>query len=131
VDVNGILSVSARDLGTGNVQTVRVRPTSGLSERDIERIIGEAAEAMREDESRQELANLKNRADGLMYTTERSLEEFLNYLTDEEIARIHEDLDHCRRARGGTDTNAIIAAIKNLEKSSYRIAELMYRDSGG
>jgi len=131
VDVNGILSVSARDLGTGNVQTVRVRPTSGLSERDIERIIGEAAEAMREDESRQELANLKNRADGLMYTTERSLEEFLNYLTDEEIARIHEDLDHCRRARGGTDTNAIVAAIKNLEKSSYRIAELMYRDSGG
>jgi len=131
VDVNGILSVSARDLGTGNVQTVRVRPTSGLSERDIERIIGEAAEAMRDDESRQELANLKNRADGLMYTTERSLEEFLNYLTDEEIARIHEDLDHCRRARGGADTAAIIAAIKNLEKSSYRIAELMYRDSGG
>jgi len=131
VDVNGILNVSARDLGTGNVQTVRVRPTSGLSERDIERILAEATESAREDAVRQELANLKNRADGLMYTTERSLEEFLNYLTDEEIARIHTDLEACRKARNGNDPAAIIAAIKDLEKSSYRIAELMYRDASG
>lgn len=131
VDVNGILSVSARDLGTGNVQTVRVRPTSGLSEKDIERIIKEAQEAQREDQERQELANLKNRADGLIYTTERSLEEFLHYLTDEEIAQIHADIEACRRARSGNDPAAILAAIKALEKSSYRIAELMYRDSSG
>ncbi|HNU69916.1 MAG TPA: molecular chaperone DnaK, partial [Myxococcota bacterium] len=95
VDVNGILSVSARDLGTGNVQTVRVRPTSGLSERDIERIINEAEDSSREDDKRQEVANLKNRADGLMYTTERSLEEFLNYLTDDEVAAINADLEAC------------------------------------
>jgi len=131
VDVNGILSASARDLGTGNAQTVRVRPTSGLSEKDIERIIGEAAEAMREDESRHELANMKNRADGLIYTTERSLNEFLHYLTDDERRLIHDDLENCRRARSGNDMSAIITAIKNLEKSSYRIAELMYRDAGG
>ncbi|HPB50170.1 MAG TPA: molecular chaperone DnaK [Myxococcota bacterium] len=129
VDVNGILSVSARDLGTGNVQNVRVRPTSGLGERDIERIITEADERAREDERRQELANLKNRADGLMYTTERSLEEFMNYLTDDEVAAINADLEACRRTRNGSDASAIIQAIKNLEKSSYRIAELMYRDS--
>ncbi|HPV03374.1 MAG TPA: molecular chaperone DnaK [Myxococcota bacterium] len=129
VDVNGILSVSARDLGTGNVQTVRVRPTSGLSERDIERIINEAEDSSREDDKRQEVANLKNRADGLMYTTERSLEEFLNYLTDDEVAAINADLEACRRARGSNDMATIIQAIKNLEKSSYRIAELMYRDS--
>lgn len=129
VDVNGILSVSARDLGTGNVQNVRVRPTSGLGERDIERIITEADERAREDERRQELANLKNRADGLMYTTERSLEEFMNYLTDDEVAAINADLEACRRTRNGSEASAIIQAIKNLEKSSYRIAELMYRDS--
>lgn len=129
VDVNGILSVSARDLGTGNVQSVRVRPTSGLSERDIERIINEADEAAHEDDSRHEGAKLKNRADGLIYTTERSLEEFLNYLTDEEIARIHADIERCRKARSGEDTTAILNAIKALEKSSYRIAELMYREA--
>ena len=131
VDVNGILSVSARDLGTGNMQTVRVRPTSGLSEKDIERIIHEADESTREDVSRHELANLRNRADGLIYTTERSLEEFLNYLTDEEIARIHADIEACRRARTGNDSALMINAIKALEKSSYRVAELMYRDSPG
>ncbi|MBM4398396.1 MAG: molecular chaperone DnaK, partial [Deltaproteobacteria bacterium] len=131
VDVNGILSVSARDLGTGNVQTVRVRPTSGLNEKDVERILKEAEEATRDDDSRREIANLKNRADGLIYTTERSLEEFLNYLTDEEIARIHMDIDACRRARAANDSTAILNAIKALEKSSYRIAELMYRDASG
>jgi len=129
VDVNGILSVSARDLGTGNQQSVRVRPTSGLSEKDIERILREAQELAREDESRHELAKLKNRAEGLIYTTERSLEEFLNYLTDEEIAQIHADIENCRRARAGDDASAIVAAIKALEKSSYRIAELMYREA--
>jgi len=129
VDVNGILSVSARDLGTGNVQSVRVRPTSGLSEKDIERIVNEAEDAAREDDSRHEVAKLKNRANGLIYTTERSLEEFLNYLTDEEIARIHSDIEMCRKARAGEDTNAILNSIKALEKSSYRIAELMYREA--
>ena len=108
---------------------MRVRPTSGLSERDIERIINEAEDSSREDDKRQEVANLKNRADGLMYTTERSLEEFLNYLTDDEVAAINADLEACRRARGSNDMATIIQAIKNLEKSSYRIAELMYRDS--
>ncbi|OQC38603.1 MAG: Chaperone protein DnaK [Deltaproteobacteria bacterium ADurb.Bin058] len=86
---------------------------------------------MREDESRHELANMKNRADGLIYTTERSLNEFLHYLTDDERRLIHDDLENCRRARSGNDMSAIITAIKNLEKSSYRIAELMYRDAGG
>lgn len=129
VDVNGILSVSARDLGTGNQQTVRVRPTSGLTEKEIERIIREAEELRREDEQRHELAKLKNRADALIYTTERSLEEFLNYLTDEEIAQIHADIEACRRARAGEDPAAILQAIKALEKSSYRIAELMYREA--
>ncbi|MBL6975810.1 MAG: molecular chaperone DnaK [Deltaproteobacteria bacterium] len=130
VDVNGILSVSARDLGTGNVQSVRVRPTSGISERDIERIINEADELARDDDTRHEIAKLKNRADGLVYTTERSLEEFLSpYLTDEEIARIHADIERCRKSRAGEDTTAILNAIKSLEKSSYRIAELMYREA--
>jgi molecular chaperone DnaK len=128
VDVNGILSVSAKDLGTGNQQTVRVRPTSGLSERDIERILKESQEYSRDDDARREFANHRNRAESLMYTTERSLEEFLNYLTDEEVGRIHADLEQCRKARLGQDMAALQTAMKALEKSSYRIAELMYRE---
>jgi len=129
VDVNGILSVTARDLGTGAQQSVRVRPTSGLTEREIEKMIKEAEEKAEEDRTKQEIAQLKMRADGLIYTTERSLEEFLNYLTDAEIAQIQADLEACRKARNGDDPQAILAAIKALERSSYRIAELMYREA--
>lgn len=129
VDVNGILSVSAKDLGTGNQQTVRVRPTPGLSEKDIERIIQEAEERAREDQKRHELAKLKVRAEALIYTTERSLEEFLNYLTDEEIAKVQADADNLRRAMSSDDSAEILGAVKVLEKSSFAIAELMYKET--
>jgi len=128
VDVNGILSVSARDLGTGNEQSVRVRPSSGLSEREIERLVAEAEAHKNTDAEKRELATLRNKADGLVYTTERSLSEFINYLTDEEIREVHADLDRCKRANEGDDVAAIHAAIKNLEQSSYKIAEVMYKD---
>ncbi|MBM4387167.1 MAG: molecular chaperone DnaK, partial [Deltaproteobacteria bacterium] len=128
VDVNGVLSVSAKDLGTGNQQTIRVRPTSGLNEKEIDKIIKEADEYSKQDSEKRELANLKNKSDGLIYTTERSLAEFVNYLTEDEISQIHRDIERCRKAREGNDSQAIIAALKNLERSSYRIAELMYRD---
>ncbi|NUN14609.1 MAG: molecular chaperone DnaK [Myxococcales bacterium] len=128
VDVNGILSVSARDLGTGNEQTVRVRPTSGLSEREIERLVQEAETTRDYDSEKRETALIRNKADGLIYTTERSLSEFINYLTDEEIRLVHSDLDRCKRAAEGDDYEEIRQAIRSLEKSSYKIAEVMYRD---
>lgn len=128
VDVNGLLSVSARDLGTGNEQNIRVRPSSGLNEREIERLVSEADAHKQSDADKREWAALRNKADGLIYTTERSLSEFINYLTDEEIREVHADLDRCKRAIEGDDLTAIHAAIKNLEKSSYKIAEVMYKD---
>jgi molecular chaperone DnaK len=128
VDVNGILSVSARDLGTGNEQNIRVRPSSGLNEREIERLISEADAHKQTDSDKREVASLRNKADGLIYTTERSLSEFINYLTDEEIREVHADLDRCKRSIEGDDRSAILSAIKNLEKSSYKIAEVMYKD---
>lgn len=128
VDVNGILSVSARDLGTGNMQSIRVKPSTGLTEKDIERIIQEAEESAKEDEIKKELATLKNKLDALVYTTERALEEFVGYLMDEEIADIQRDIEQCRKARSTNDIAAIQSAIRALEKSSSRIAELMYRE---
>jgi molecular chaperone DnaK len=128
VDVNGLLNVSARDLGTGNEQNIRVRPSSGLNEREIERLVSEADAHKQSDADKREWAALRNKADGLVYTTERSLSEFINYLTDEEIREVHADLDRCKRAIEGDDISAIHTAIKNLEKSSYKIAEVMYKD---
>ena len=128
VDANGILSVSARDLGTGNEKRVRVRAASGLSETEVDRLIGEAESYKTTDAEKKELANLRNKADGLIYTTERSLQEFKSYLTDDEVAQIRRDIDHCRECCKGEDLLLLEQAIANLEKSAYRIADVMYQD---
>ncbi len=128
VDENGILSVSARDLATGNEQSVRVRPSSGLSENEIERLVGEADSHRKADAGRKELVEIKNKAEGLIYTTERSLVEFESYLTDEEVATIRSDLASCRDVLDDDKFEEIQSAMLELEKSSYRIAEVMYRD---
>ena len=128
VDANGILSVSARDLGTGKEQTVRVRAASGLSEREIERLIHEAEGNKLVDQQKKEYATVRNKADGLVYTTERALQEFGSYLTDEEIDEIRKDIERTRRAVESADLDDISHAVKILEKSSYRIADGMYRD---
>jgi len=128
VDENGILSVSARDLATGNEQSVRVRPSSGLSENEIERLVGEAESHRQADVKRKELVEIKNKAEGLIYTTERSLVEFESYLTDEEVNTIRTDLANCRDVLDDDQLDEIQAAMLELEKSSYRIAEVMYRD---
>ena len=130
VDANGILAVSARDLGTGNEKRVRVRAASGLTELEVERLIGEAENYRSTDAEKKELANLKNKADGLIYTTERSLQEFKSYLTDEEVGQIRSDVDQMREAMTGDDVLTTEQAIANLEKSAYRIADVMYRDVG-
>ena len=130
VDENGILSVMAKDLATGNEQSVRVRPASGLSEQDVQRLIKESEEYKRQDFHKKEVVNLKLKANSLIYTTERSLAEFINYLTDSEIRRINEDLEACKEALESDDQDAINKMMRRLESSSYRIAEIMYKDMG-
>ena len=128
VDANGILSVSARDLGTGNEQKVRVRAASGLTDDEVTRLVGEAESYRVSDVEKRGLAELINKAEGLIYTTERSLQEFASYLTEEETAQIHRDIDQMREMMGGQDKDMVEQAIANLEKSAYKIAEVMYRD---
>ncbi len=128
VDVNGILSVRARDLATGIEQSIRVRPSTGLSEAEIEKIIGEADEYRQADLKQQDVAELKNKVEGLLYTTERSLAEFQSYLTQDEREQIEQDMERCRDALESDEEGKLKDAMLNLEKSSYRIAEVMYKD---
>lgn len=130
VDANGILSVRALDLGTNNERQVRIRPTSGLTEREIERIMSESDANRQADVNRKELAALRNKAQGLMYTTERSLTELENYLTEDEIKKIRRDLTRCQSALEGDDMDTIRVGLEQLERSSYRIAEVMYEEVG-
>ncbi len=128
VDVNGILSVRARDLATGIEQSIRVRPSTGLSEAEIEKIIGEADEYRQADLKQRDVAELKNKVEGLLYTTERSLAEFQSYLTQDEREQIEQDMERCRDALESDEEGKLKDAMLNLEKSSYRIAEVMYKD---
>ena len=127
VDVNGILHVHAKDLGTGHEQSVRVRPTSGLKETDIQSAIEEAEKFQSDDVHKKELAEVKNRLEGLVYTTEKSLTEFVNYLTDEELEGLTSDLQNARGALDSDDIARIREAMTELESSSYRMAEIMYQ----
>ena len=128
IDANGILQVSARDLGTKREQQVRVRATSGLSEAAIERILAEAEQYTDADRMNVELAELRRRVAGLIYTTERSLAESSNYLTESELEQIRADLESARRATESADMNKIQNTLRDLEKSAFRITEVMYRD---
>jgi molecular chaperone DnaK len=128
IDANGILSVSARDLGTKREQQVRVRATSGLTEANIERILAEAEQFQDADRVNVELQELRRRIQGLIYTTERSLAESANYLTETELGQIRMDLEVARRAADAADVQLIQNALRELEKSAFRITEVMYRD---
>ncbi len=129
IDANGILSVSAKDIGTGREQTVRVRATSGLSEASIERILQDAEQYEESDREMVERAELIKRLNGLIYTTERSLNELANYLTEDELVQIRDDLDLARRTVEEGNAEAIREALKQLERSSFRITEVMYKDA--
>ena len=128
VDANGILNVTAKDLGSNNVKTVRVRATSGLSENEIQRIMQEAETNKSLDTRRKEVQALRNRADGLIYTTERSLMEFGSYLTEDETQQIRRDMDRCRRSLESDELEQITLALQNLERPSQRIADVMYSE---
>jgi molecular chaperone DnaK len=130
VDANGLVHVSAKDLGTGKQQQIRITASSGLSEDEIQRMIKDAEHHKVDDVKKKELADLKNNAEGLIYTTEKSVEEYASALKAEDLAEIHADLEALKAILGGTDPAAIKDALSRLEGSAYRIADAIYAQQG-
>lgn len=126
IDSNGIVSVSARDLGTGREQIVRVTAAGGLQDRDIERIIAEAEQQRQDDTLRKELAEAKVQAESLIYTSQKAVDEYGNAVAKEDLDIIRTDIMQLERLIQGTDIEAINEARLRLEESAYRIAEAMY-----
>jgi molecular chaperone DnaK len=131
VDANGLVHVSAKDLGTGKQQQIRITASSGLSEDEIQRMIKDAEHHKVDDVKKKELADLKNNAEGLIYTTEKSVEEYASALKAEDLAEIHADLEALKAILGGADVAAIKDALSRLEGSAYRIADAIYAQQGG
>ncbi|SEU25007.1 molecular chaperone DnaK [Stigmatella erecta] len=126
IDANGIVHVGAKDLGTGKVQQVRVVSNSGLSEAEIQAMISEAQAHLSDDKKKKELAELRNNADGLIYTTEKSLEEYGNLLAEKDRDEIKADLEHLKSVLATEDSTLLKESFQRLEGSAYRIADAIY-----
>lgn len=126
IDANGIAHVSAKDLGTGKEQSIKITASSGLSEEEIKRMVKDADAHASEDRKRKEAAEARNQLDSLIYSTEKSLKD---YGTDVEAGvkeGIEAALQKAKKAMEGQDTQAIRAAADELSRSSHKLAEAMY-----
>jgi molecular chaperone DnaK len=128
IDANGLVHVSAKDLGTGRKQEVRVVGNSGLSEAEIQKMVTDAQSNAESDKKKKELAELRNNADGLIYTTEKSLEEYAKVLSDKDRAEIQADMEALKATLDTPEPPKLKEAIQRLEGSAYRIADAIYAD---
>jgi molecular chaperone DnaK len=131
IDANGILHVSAKDLGTGKEQSIRITASSGLTEEEIKKMTREAEAHAEEDRRKKQLAEARNEADNLVYTVEKSLREYGDKLTEAEKKDIESALERCRKIKEtSSDISEIRSAIDNLTRASHKIAEHIYRAAG-
>lgn len=128
IDANGIVGVTAQDLGTGKGQSIRIAAQGGLSEEEIARIQAEAEQNLADDDVRRRLADLKNNAEALIYTTEQSLEEYASELDPIDLELIQSDLATLRQTLANDDMQDLEDHFKALESSAYRIAEKIYSE---
>jgi len=126
IDADGVVNVHAKDLGTSREQNIRVVASSGLTEEDIKRIIEEAEAYKTTDEKRRELAELRNAAEALLYTSERAVAECRELVAEEVIAQVDADIESLHQCVEDGDAIAIKDALETLELSAYKIAEAMY-----
>ena len=129
IDANGIVHVTARDLGTGKQQSVRITSSSGLTEDEIQRMIADAETSRSSDTVKRELADVRGNAEGLIYTAEKSLEEYGHVLNDQDRQDIVVFLEDLKRIIESNDVNGIKDAIKRLESASHKMAEAMYSEA--
>ena len=129
IDANGIVNVSARDTATGKQQNITITASSGLTKEEIDRMMKEAEAHAAEDAQRQQEIEVRNQADSLVYTTERTLREHGDKVPEGERKVIEDALNEAREALKGDDMNRITRAQENLMKASHKLAEIMYREA--
>ena len=129
IDANGILNVSAKDLGTNKENKIVIKAGSGLSDEEIERMVNEAEKNKEEDEKRKKLIETKNNAEQLIYTTEKSLKEYGDKVTAEDKAAIEDKLQELRDATATDDATKIETAINELNQAAYKLAEAVYKSA--
>ncbi len=129
IDVNGILHVTAKDLGTGKEQSMKITAPMKLSEEEIEKMVKEAGKFASEDKKRKEEAELRNQADTVVYSTEKSLKEYGDKVSQEEREKIEKTLKAAKEALAGNDLEKIKKTQEELNQASHKLAEEVYKEA--
>src|SRR5688572_6817246 len=129
IDANGIVNVSAKDMGTGKEQKITISNTSGLSKDEVERMVADAESHAAEDKARRELIDARNQADALAYSVERTLNEHRGKMNPEDARRVENAISDVREALKGDDLGAIKRMTDALQQTSHTMAEQMYKQN--
>ena len=127
IDANGIVHVSAKDLGTGKEQSIKITASSGLSKDEIDKLVRDAQSHSDDDKKRRQLAEARNQADTLIYGTEKNLNEHGDQVAEDEKTKIKDAVAALRKAMEGNDLDAIQSATQTLTSASHKLAEEMYK----
>ena len=129
IDANGILNVSARDLGTGKQQSIEIKSSSGLSDQEVEKMAKDAEIHAEEDKKKREVVDLKNQADQLIYSTEKTLKEHGDKVSPDVRGNIENAVNNLKEAVKGEDADAIRKAIENLGTTSQELGKVLYEEA--
>jgi molecular chaperone DnaK len=129
IDANGILNVSAKDLGTGKQQSIEIKSSSGLSDQEVEKMAKDAEIHAEEDKKKREVVDLKNQADQLIYSTEKTLKEHGEKVSSDVRGNIENAVNNLKESVKGEDADAIKKAIENLATTSQELGKVLYEEA--
>jgi molecular chaperone DnaK len=127
IDANGIVHVFAKDLGTGKEQSIKIQASSGLSEAEIDRMVRDADSHAEEDKKKRKLVEARNKADQVIYTTEKSLKEYGDKISEEERGKIKEAVEKLKGAMQTESAEIIEQKIEEVQTASHKLAEELYK----
>ena len=129
IDANGIVHVSAKDMASGNEQKVSITASSNLSDEDIEKAVKDAEAHAAEDKKKKEEVEVRNNAESLVYSSQKTLDDLGDKVSGEEKAKVETEIENVKKALEGTDTEAIKQATEKLTTVFYEISEELYKQN--
>ncbi len=129
IDANGIVHVTAKDMATGKEQKIKIESSSGLTEQEIKNMVKDAESHADEDKKKKALIEARNKADHMVYTTEKTLKDFGDKVSADEKKQIEDAIAKVKSVQSGTDAQAIDQAVEELTRASHKLAEEMYKQS--
>ena len=127
IDANGVVNVSAKDVGTGKEQKITIQSSGGLTEAEIEKMMKDAEANASADKAKKEMADTKNQADTLIYSTEKALKDYGDKVSEDEKKKIQENIDALKKANEGENLEAIKKSIEELNNASMKLGEAIYK----